>query len=440
MGGRSSKVEAYVLRCVNEDNESAVRSTSKKSKKIDEAKTNIMDNVQSPRQNLQSPRVTSIGGRDSPPGNAGSLLKQQGTSSRKLNRSISQIAQDTNSSPNRTRGIVYSSRHPWLLKNCSGINHISQIEMERVIGTGLMGTVRLAKLKDKGYIAMKGIRKDYIVKHRGQEHAENERKVMLLLSSPFCIKLFGTFQDGPNIYFAMELAVGGELFNRLAGGVGRYGLQAQECKFYLSEIFCALEHIQDCGYAYRDLKPENVMLDEDGHCKLVDFGFASKPDENGILKTLCGTPAYISPEQLNGKFTNGYSKVCDWWSLGIILYELMTSKTPFCKNDSETSYEIYLRILKTKMSFPRSWKDSQAKELVQALCHGSMDKRLIDPKVIKINPYFTIPWESVLGLKMVPPFVPKIKGEAHRDHYFRKLSDRSIDPADTHGRLDLEGF
>ena len=317
---------------------------------------------------------------------------------------------------------------------------MDQLELGRVIGTGLMGTVRIAKVKEKNaFVALKAIRKDYIVKHRDQGHVENERRILLTLQSPFCIRLFGTFQDGPNVYFALQLAVGGELFSRLSRG-HKDGLPSEEVKFYVSEIFSALEHVQALGFVYRDLKPENVMLDEEGHCKLVDFGFATTPDSNGIIRTLCGTPAYLSPEQLNGKFTNGYGKVCDWWALGIILYELMTGKTPFCNNPRETSYEIYLRILKTKIKFPRSWKDTNAKDLVQALCHSSMEKRLVDPDIIKNNIYFTIPWEKVSALKMVPPFVPKIKDEKDRDRYFRRHRESPIDQTDTEGRLDLEGF
>jgi len=182
------------------------------------------------------------------------------------------------------------------------------------------------------------------------------------------------------------------------------------------------------------------MLDEEGHCKLVDFGFATTPDANGIVRTLCGTPAYLSREQLNGKFTSGYHKCCDWWALGIILYELMTGKTPFCKNHRESNYEIYLRILKNKLSFPRSWKDPQGKELVQHLCHPNMDKRLVDPELIRANPYFTMPWDKVKTGKLVPPFVPKIKDEKDRDHYFRRHREQPPDQADTEGRLDLDGF
>lgn len=183
-----------------------------------------------------------------------------------------------------------------------------------------------------------------------KRHIVNEKSIMQCLASPFCINLFGTFQDNNHVYFVMELAIGGELFRRLSK---KENFSPATAKFYATEVFCALEHIQSLGIVYRDLKPENIMLDEDGHCKLVDFGFSTRPGADGLIHTVCGTPAYLSPEQLNGKFTNGYTKIVDWWSFGVLIYELLTGKTPFCKNSKETHYEIYLRILKNKMSFPR---------------------------------------------------------------------------------------
>ena len=365
---------------------------------------------------------------------------QRGNSRKMLGRSISDIGrlERQTSSLGKQGGLSSGgSKFKWLLKTgAMTAPSMNSLETERIIGTGLMGTVRIAKLKDKNlYAALKGIRKDYIVKHKDGRHIENERRLMLQLKNPFCIKLFGTFQDGPYVYFFMELAVGGELFRRLSK---KDNFSAETTKFYAHEIFSALEHVQSLGWVYRDLKPENVMLDEDGHCKLVDFGFSTQPDENGIVRTFCGTPAYLSPEQLNGKFTNGYSKIVDWWSLGILIYELMTGNTPFCNSNSETAYEIYLRILKNNMKFPRGF-ESQSKELVKVLCHADINKRLSDPEMIKIHPYFNMPWDAVNAKGLVPPFVPRIKDESDRDHYFNPYSEPRSQPQDV-GRLDLEGF
>jgi len=189
-------------------------------------------------------------------------------------------------------------------------------------------------------------------------------------------------------------------------------------KFYASEIFVAIEHVQERGYVYRDLKPENVLIDEEGHIKLVDFGFSCPCSDNTTkLHTLCGTPAYLSPEQLDGKFTNGYTRVVDWWSYGVLVFELLTGRTPFCKNNKESHYEIFLRILKMKISFPWIF-DSIAKDFITKLCHTYVDKRLCNADDIKVHKFFEIPWDNVKARHLLPPFVPRIREDGDI-HYFR---------------------
>ena len=195
------------------------------------------------------------------------------------------------------KGQRNSDKCPWILKAATiSAGSSNDFDIKRVIGTGLMGTVRIVKLKSSNsHFALKSVKKDYITRHRDQRHIDNEKAVLLQVRSHFCIKLFGAFQDNTNVYFAMELAAGGELFRRLSK---KESFRPAVAKFYATEIFSALEHVQSLGYVYRDLKPENVMLDEDGHCKLVDFGFAVQPDAQGLIHTICGTPAYLSPEQV----------------------------------------------------------------------------------------------------------------------------------------------
>jgi protein kinase A len=256
------------------------------------------------------------------------------------------------------------------------------------------------------------------MKHKDHRHILGEKLVLSTISCSFCIRLFGTFQDSAYLYFALEFAPGGELFRRLGR---KKSFPAAVAKFYASEVFVAIEHVQSLGIVYRDLKPENIMLDEDGHCKLVDFGFSRSTNSEGMLHTICGTPAYLSPEQLDSKFTNGYTKIVDWWSFGVLIYELLTGYTPFCKNNRETPYEIFLRILKNKIKFPRSF-DSRSKELVSQLCHPQLVKRLVEPELIKSHSYFEVPWQDVAARRLVPPFVPTIKDEGDC-HYFRNFSD-----------------
>lgn len=278
-----------------------------------------------------------------------------------------------------------------------------------------MGTVRIAKNKAGKYLVFKAVRKEYVVKHNDHRHIQNEKEILRALNCSFCVKLFGTFQDRINVYYALEYCPGGELFQRL--GRKKY-FPPQEAKFYISEVFVALEHVQELGYVYRDLKPENITLDEEGHCKLIDFGFSTPCADNTTkLHTLCGTPAYLSPEQLDGKFTNGYTRVVDWWSFGVLIYELHTGKTPFCHGHKETHYEIFLRILNKKISFPWGF-DASAKDLIMKLCHAQLDKRLCSAPDIKEHAFFTMPWDVVANRKLVPPFVPRIKDEGDI-HYFK---------------------
>jgi hypothetical protein len=202
-----------------------------------------------------------------------------------------------------------NAKYGWIAKElvCGPSCNLGNFELGRVIGTGLMGTVRIAKSKkEDSWVALKSVRKDYITRHNDGRHVQNERRVLYDLSEhPFIVQLYGTFQDQKRIYFVMEYLAGGELFSRL-WLKDRFSTNA--AKFYLSEIFLAIEYIHDAGYCYRDLKPENVMLDEEGHCRLVDFGFARAPDaQSGLMKTMVGTPAYLSPEQLNGKYSFFYS-------------------------------------------------------------------------------------------------------------------------------------
>ena len=193
-----------------------------------------------------------------------------------------------------------------------------------------MGEVSLARFrKDGKYMAIKAISKGYVVKHDDERHVQNERLILGQLRHPFVVGLFGTLQDKQKIYFVLEYVAGGELFSKLRGN---RCLSAAVAKFYLVEILAALAHVHAGGFVYRDLKPENVLLDTEGHCRLVDFGFACAPPDGpeGRMRTNCGTPAYLSPEQLSRKKTGGYTRIVDWWAFGCVAYELMSGHTPFC--------------------------------------------------------------------------------------------------------------
>lgn len=161
------------------------------------------------------------------------------------------------------------------------------------------------------------------------------------------------------------------------------------------------------------------MLDEGGHCKLVDFGFATQPNQKGLCETNCGTPAYLSPEQLNLKFTKGYTKIVDWWSLGCVIFELLAGLTPFNKTSNDSEYEVYTRVQSGNISFPGGF-DLQAKDICKELLQKDVAKRLTDPAKIRAHPFFQFEkctWDDVEKRKVVPPIIPPIKSEADVSHF-----------------------
>ncbi|EGB03853.1 hypothetical protein AURANDRAFT_12587, partial [Aureococcus anophagefferens] len=287
----------------------------------------------------------------------------------------------------------------------------------------------LAKFrKDGKFVALKAVSKGYVAKHNDERHVQNERAILTRLRHPFVVSLFGTFQDKKKVYFVMEFVAGGELFSKLRGN---QCLTAPVARFYLAEILSALAYVHANGFAYRDLrvrprppKPENVLLDLDGHCRLIDFGFACAPPggPDGLMRTNCGTPAYLSPEQLSRKKTGGYTRIVDWWAFGCVAHELMTGHTPFCKDHKEDShYAIYLRVIKGRISFP-SFLGATPKSLVKALLKAGKG-RLVDAPSITGHEFFGgVDFAAVEQRRVRPPQEPLVlsAGDASQFDEYRE--------------------
>jgi serine/threonine protein kinase len=278
-----------------------------------------------------------------------------------------------------------------------------------------MGTVRLASTKDNKYFVIKTINKGYIDKNRHQRHVRNEKLVLSTIDNNFCVKLFASFQDKNRIYFALEYVPGGELYERIST---QKFFSIHIAKFYIAELFVALEHLHSLNIVYRDLKSQNILIDEDGHIKLTDFGLSTRlntPDER--MHTFCGSTAYLSPELLDGKLTRGYTKAIDWWAFGILFYELLTGKTPFCFNETDTEYEIYTRILHSRISFPFSF-DVKSKDLITSLCNSRVEKRFDEAIEIKNHSVFNqLNWKDVEQRHLFPPFIPHLKNAGDTRFY-----------------------
>ncbi|KAJ1558100.1 camp-dependent protein kinase catalytic subunit [Nowakowskiella sp. JEL0078] len=193
--------------------------------------------------------------------------------------------------------------------------NLDDFHIQNTLGTGSFGRVHLVRMKSTGkYYAMKVLRKSEIVKLRQVEHTINEKNILEQLDFAFLVNLHGTFQDSINLYFVMDFVSGGELFSYLRR-VGRF--PDQVAKFYAAEVVLAFEYLHSKDVIYRDLKPENLLLDSSGHLKITDFGFAKLvPD---VTWTLCGTPDYLAPEIIQSK---GYGRAVDWWALGVLIYEV----------------------------------------------------------------------------------------------------------------------
>lgn len=201
----------------------------------------------------------------------------------------------------------------------SDLTHIA------VLGSGTFGRVTLVQDKtSKNVYALKAMLKSEIVAHKQQLNVLNEKNVMISCNHPFVLRLFQTFKDPKKLYMLLEFIQGGELFSVLHKP-DRDGVPDHHAKFYATGILLALSYLHAKNIAYRDMKPENCLVDREGYPKLVDFGFAKVI--HGKSFTLCGTPEYLAPELVLGR---GHNKAVDYWALGILIYEMQAGFSPFC--------------------------------------------------------------------------------------------------------------
>lgn len=195
------------------------------------------------------------------------------------------------------------------------------------------------------------------------DHVISEFGILREINHPFLVNMLGFSQDDRYLYFSLEYIPGGELFTYLRN-IGK--LDSGQARFYAAQVGLMFEYLHSKNIVYRDLKPENLLIAADGYMKLTDFGFAKFLD--GRTYTLCGTPEYLAPEILLNK---GHGKPVDWWTLGILIYEMLAGIDPFSDEDPMA---IYQKILKGKIRFPRNF-DRNAKSLVKHLLVADLTKR-----------------------------------------------------------------
>ncbi|KAI8342387.1 kinase-like domain-containing protein [Chlamydoabsidia padenii] len=278
-------------------------------------------------------------------------------------------------------------------------------DLLRVIGRGSFGKVYVVRKKDTNRIyAMKVLRKSRIISRSEVTHTMAEKTVLAKIRNPFIVPLKFAFQSPDKLYLVLAFINGGELFHHLQVE-GRF--DEVRSRFYTAELLSALECLHDVDVVYRDLKPENILIDYNGHIALCDFGLCKlNMKENERTNTFCGTPEYLAPELLLGQ---GYSKVVDWWTLGVLLYEMMTGLPPFY---DENTNEMYRKILQDKLRFPDDISDD-AQSLLRGLLTRDPEERLGNngSADIKSHPFFAkhIDWDLLLQKKVQPPFKPSVE-------------------------------
>ncbi|KAJ3278181.1 hypothetical protein HK104_002579, partial [Borealophlyctis nickersoniae] len=301
-------------------------------------------------------------------------------------------------------GVSENNKTSSLVACCKGKPlTIDDFELLKVIGKGSFGKVMQVRKRDTNRIyALKIIRKAHIVERSEVSHTLAERTVLAKINHPFIVPLKYSFQSKEKLYLALAFVNGGELFHHLQNE-GRFS--EERARFYAAELLCALECLHGYNIIYRDLKPENILLDYTGHIALCDFGLCKLNMSDGNkTNTFCGTPEYLAPELLIGA---GYTKVVDWWTIGILLYEMLTGLPPFY---DENTNEMYKKILTEELRVPDHVSPT-ATDLVQKLLNRDPASRLgaNGADEIKRHPFFaTIHWGRLMARKYTPPFRPNV--------------------------------
>lgn len=295
----------------------------------------------------------------------------------------------------------------------------SYFELLKVLGQGSFGKVflvRKVKGKDTGHLYAMKVLKKATLKVRDRVRTKMERDILAELEHPFIVKLYYAFQTEGKLYLILEFLRGGDLFTRLSKEVM---FTEEDVKFYLAELALALNHLHKQGICYRDLKPENILLDTEGHIKLTDFGLSKESmfDESKAF-SFCGTVEYMAPEVINRK---GHDTTADWWSYGVLMFEMLTGSLPF---QGQNRKDTMTMILKAKLGMPQ-YLSPEAQSLLRALFKRNPTNRLgAGPNGIeemKKHPFFsTINWEKLFKRQVIPPFKPAVSRAVDDAFYFDK--------------------
>jgi len=279
-------------------------------------------------------------------------------------------------------------------------------QLLKVIGKGSFGKVMQVKKKDTGKIyAMKVLQKEAIINRNQVIHTRSEKSILQQVQHPFIVGLHYAFQTKDKLYMILDYVNGGELFFHLKHE-GKFS--ESRVKFYTAEISLALAHLHNLGIVYRDLKPENILLDCDGHIVITDFGLSkqmmvppSGDTSEATTHTFCGTPEYLAPEVLRGQ---GHGTPVDWWSLGTLVYEMLTGLPPFYSANTNVMYQ---KILSSELRFPPEMS-GDCRSFLSGLLERDPAKRMDGDDVMKHPWLSSIDWEKLLKKQIPAPWKPPV--------------------------------
>ncbi|XP_011935387.1 PREDICTED: ribosomal protein S6 kinase alpha-1 isoform X7 [Cercocebus atys] len=331
------------------------------------------------------------------------------------------------------------SKDEGVLKEISITHHVkagsekadpSHFELLKVLGQGSFGKVFLVRKvtrPDSGHLYAMKVLKKATLKVRDRVRTKMERDILADVNHPFVVKLHYAFQTEGKLYLILDFLRGGDLFTRLSKEVM---FTEEDVKFYLAELALGLDHLHSLGIIYRDLKPENILLDEEGHIKLTDFGLSKEAiDHEKKAYSFCGTVEYMAPEVVNRQ---GHSHSADWWSYGVLMFEMLTGSLPFQGKDRKETMTL---ILKAKLGMPQ-FLSTEAQSLLRALFKRNPANRLGSgpdgAEEIKRHVFYsTIDWNKLYRREIKPPFKPAVAQPDDTFYFDTEFTSRT--PKDSPG-------
>ena len=310
----------------------------------------------------------------------------------------------------------------------SSHKNVKQVKLEdfkviKVIGRGSFGKVSLVEyIPTKEIYAMKSLKKDLLIEQEQIENTLLEKEILQTIDHPLLCGLVFCFQTEERIYFVMPFLSGGELFQHLRKF---RTFDEDKVRFYGAQIALALDYLHSKGIVYRDLKPENILMDDKGYLRLADFGMAKQLKDDEKAMSFCGTPEYLAPEVIT---LEGHDKNVDWWSFGILLFEMLCGLPPFYVENLDKMYDM---IKTSPVKFPKRIKLSDdAKDVIIKLLEKNPKKRLGSQKgieEIKAHPFFaSLDFDLIEQKKMPAPFIPELANDTDVQYFDEEFTNEEV--------------